>query len=79
MIMRCVSEKFFKNKKGVIELCEYCKNIEPVNYRVDDVEHKLVSYEGKYGIYIPIDYCHDIYVEDINFCPMCGRNLKEVE
>lgn len=66
--------------KGVNFMCEYCKEEKPiVDYNTEeakvwivDGDHLMV--EGLVGC----DYEEQLIgASTINFCPMCGRNLKD--
>ena len=52
--------------------CEYCNDISPCQEGVlpDGTEQILCSKDGLFGQAY-------IYARKINFCPMCGRKLKE--
>lgn len=59
-------------------MCEYCKNIINENDYTGWEDNLIVKTEnGKFDLRI-FTGCDNSVFEDIKFCPMCGRNLKEV-
>lgn len=65
--------------------CPYCKGVDDLN-DTDNSDFQLgihILYENEPRIYINFDngeYSTDDYSIEINYCPMCGRDLhNEVE
>ena len=64
-------------------MCEFCENIicsdtdiRKERNRGNDFIYKA---DNEYGIYISTaEYCHPGILANIKFCPMCGRELSEV-
>lgn len=64
-----------------IEGCDFCKQLRGINHKSDEC---YLIYDGK-TLYVDVDIplswgsATGYYGFDINFCPMCGRKLNEVE
>lgn len=68
-------------------MCEFCEDIRPIDNRKDFRDEddlimggiQIVSDGGEYHLF---DDCEDSYysgisLENIHYCPFCGRKLKE--
>ena len=55
-------------------MCEYCEELESIRE-----ERGLDISISKYtdNSYIEIDIIYDFIAFEINFCPMCGRELSD--
>lgn len=59
-------------------MCEFCKNIISENDYTGWEDSLIVKTEsGKFDLRI-FTGCGNAVIENIKFCPMCGRKLKEV-
>lgn len=62
--------------------CEYCseQNV-PLSFDDTAFHIEISERKGNYYIYNMYDFDidHDVYSYNINFCPMCGRKLGDVE
>lgn len=58
-------------------MCEFCKNIiNESNYTGWEDDLIIKTKNGKFDLRIFIG-CNNAVIENIKFCPMCGRNLTE--
>lgn len=64
-------------------MCDLCKNIPKTdeefgNMRMDGKENIIFSEKSKFHLFADTgdSFCPGI-VNDINYCPMCGRKLVE--
>ena len=53
-------------------MCEYCENMKPL---IGDEQDGACIENG--NILVAYGECSDCAKGRINYCPMCGRNLKE--
>lgn len=65
-------------------MCEFCKNIAYTDANFVQARYKGVDFIYKdskgFGIYIDTgdSFCHGV-LQNIGFCPKCGRELSEVQ
>lgn len=64
-------------------MCEFCENIaytdEDIATSRNDGYDFIYKVDNEYRIYISTaEYCHPGILGNIEFCPMCGRKLSEV-
>lgn len=63
-------------------MCEFCKNIK-TNYDYETLNPYLFfgaicrNDKSAFHILVPTDDGIDYSIDNIEFCPMCGRNLTE--
>lgn len=64
-------------------MCEFCENITTeTNYKTLEpyliFENKCRYDEPAFHINVPTDEGVDYAIDDVKFCPYCGRKLMEV-
>ena len=60
------------DSQGGEVMCEYCENMKPL---IGDEQDGACIENG--NILVAYGECSDCAKGRINYCPMCGRNLKE--
>ena len=58
-------------------MCKYCENGDSIYY--DDLDVYIIGNELNIDLNMNIEdvYIDNEYEIEINYCPMCGRKLKE--
>lgn len=84
----CMTCKYYyevKNKYGIKRCClqDEARRMEKRAGKWEYCEHEIADHVDGYkcshcGFFIPWDYMHKsiYFIEDYNFCPSCGVNLK---
>lgn len=70
-------------------MCEFCKNIGKLEkiksghyrgtYKVNDRNSQIIFHNGQFNLYYYGEDCDEVCVENMRFCPKCGRKLSRME